>query len=262
MPSVCLSGGGVKGIAHLGVLDALNEEGISFEAFSGTSFGALIACALNKGISSDEIIKMTTEFSIYNLSGIAWKTSGIFDHKIVGQKLFEIFGDTRIEDLKNETWICYTNFDKGEPVYINKGLIVDSLLASMSIPGLFLPVKIDGFNCYDGGLTDNLPVTPLINSGKKQIVGLNCNPRLSKRQKNSIKDILERTFLLIVNGNVLPQTNKCDVYFELEPMADIKPLDFSSARDIYQSGYDYTKQHLEKFKTILPNNNEFRYISK
>ncbi|MCX2743968.1 patatin-like phospholipase family protein [Mangrovivirga sp. M17] len=252
MANFCLSGGGVKGIAHLGALKALQENGVKFESFSGTSFGALVACAVNFGLDYQDFLDRTKSFSLFDPKGIAWSKRGVLNHKKVMNVLKDTFGNTKLEDLNNETWICYTDFDEGRPVYVNKGPLVEALSATMSIPGMFLPVKINGKNCYDGGLTDNLPVTPLINSGKKPIVGLNCNPRKSTGEKTNIRDILERTFLLVVNGNVTPQTEKCDIYLELEPMANVRAIDFKSVDKAFNEGYQFTKDNIDKFETIIP----------
>ncbi len=155
-----LSGGGARGMAEIGVIRAIGELGIPIDAIGGTSAGSLIAGAVARGWSIDEVEAllrrgMVTESNPVDLT---LPISSIASGRRISERLKDAAGEVDIED----TWIDYfcvsTNLTKVGPMVHRRGRAWRAIRASMSIPGVFPPVAQDGDVLVDGGLVDNLPV--------------------------------------------------------------------------------------------------------
>jgi NTE family protein len=115
---------------------------------------------------------------------------------------------------------------------------------------LFAPVEIDGKIYVDGGIINNLPVEPLV-VNVDFIVGVHANPTNTQYRLTSIKSMIERTFHLAIGNNVKERIKYCDLFIEPPHLSQINIFEISKAREIYQIGYDYTLELLEKSKESL-----------
>ena len=159
--ALALGGGGAKGNAHLGVIRRLEKEGFHVRGVAGTSFGGLIAVLYALGYSPDKIEELfaaadQTQFyghlpndgpSLLGLAGVT--------------RLFEeTLGDATFADLKIPCVLTAVDLKSGNEVLLSKGRLVDSMLATIAIPGIFPPRYIDGLELVDGGTLDPVPVAP------------------------------------------------------------------------------------------------------
>jgi NTE family protein len=159
--TVALGGGGAKGNAHIGVLRQLEKEGFRVKAIAGTSFGGLVAIFYALGYSPDEIEEMfaavdQTQFyghapddgpSLVGLAGIT-------------RVLEETIGTRTFADLRIPCAVTAADLKSGNEVILSKGQLVDAILATIAIPGIFPPRIIDGLELVDGGTIDPVPVAP------------------------------------------------------------------------------------------------------
>jgi len=142
---LALSGGGARGIAHIGVLKALEENGIVPSALSGTSMGAIVAVAYGLGIGYDEMLHMITkEVKPLRLKDINIKEPGLFDLDRVKKALLKRAVADDFKALKIPVFVTVTNLNKGVYEIISKGALIDFTIASASIPVLFTPKVING----------------------------------------------------------------------------------------------------------------------
>ncbi|MCD5375271.1 patatin-like phospholipase family protein [Candidatus Gracilibacteria bacterium] len=156
--SLCLGGGGARGFIHIGVLRYLEEQGYEIEEISGNSMGAVIAGAHALGLTSSEIHDFVKEeFSVFKMIDFTLG-AGL----ISGNKIFECFkrlyGHSKIESTSIPLSIIATRLDDSKKVVFTDGKILDAVRASMSVPSIFTPHKIDGKSYVDGMLCSNLPV--------------------------------------------------------------------------------------------------------
>ncbi len=184
--SIALGSGGARGLAHIGILKTLREEGLQIEAISGTSMGAVIGAffAADKIDEAEEYyrsIKVTDV--IFNFDPI-FPTSGLINGKKVMQMLRDVIGDIYVFDTKIPFYPVATDLDSGEPVVLQDCKLWEAIRASISIPGLFKPFKINNRYYVDGGITNPVPVNVLKerHKGTKTIaVNLNLKPTDYKR---------------------------------------------------------------------------------
>jgi NTE family protein len=159
--SLVLGSGGVRGIAHIGVLQALEDHGIEPDFITGSSSGAIIGSLYAAGHDADTIQSLIKDFKAYKFIDFSNLGGGI----LKGQKA-EIFlrdqlGDKTFDDLNTPLVVNALNLNDETVEYLETGDVVEAVHASMAIPGVFQPVKRDGAYLLDAGHVNPLPVDPL-----------------------------------------------------------------------------------------------------
>ncbi len=157
--NLVLSGGGEKGIAHVALLEKLEDLQVKINAISATSAGALVGCMYASGMSFQEIIDFFTETPLFKYSWLNPLNSGFFKSEKYELYLKDHILET-FEGLPFPMYIAATNMEDGECHYFNSGTLIKPLIASCAVPGLFSPVEIEGKLYSDGGVMDNFPIFP------------------------------------------------------------------------------------------------------
>jgi NTE family protein len=241
-----LSGGGARGFAHLGVIQALNEAGIFPDVLCGTSAGAIVGALYADGYSPVDILKMTNSNSRLHYVRPAVSKDGLLRITGVIRILRNNLRAKIFEELKIPLFVTATDLNNGRVDYFSSGELLNAVVASASIPVLFKPVVIDNKNYVDGGVLDNLPIKPIENSCR-YIIGSFVNPTGYEENVSSLIHIAERTFLLSVSKEVLEKAKKFNLFIAPPELRNFKILDPEKAEDIFRVGYDATK---EKLKTV------------
>jgi NTE family protein len=190
--SIALGSGGARGLAHIGILRALEQSGeYTVSSIAGSSIGALVGGLYAAG-KMDDYAEWARELSlsdVWKLLDFSYSRVGLFKGDRLMDRLAELVGDTQIEDLSMPFSAVATDIHKREEVWIEQGSMFDAIQASIAIPGFFTPVKRDGRFLVDGGLLCPLPVTPLQhhNAEFKVVVSLNGNV-YEARQDESVPD--------------------------------------------------------------------------
>jgi len=251
---VALSGGGVRAYAHLGALKALNEAGIYPEAIAGVSAGALVGAFYADGYKPDEIVEILSENNFFRFFNLTFPKQGLLKITGLEKTLIENLNARKIEDLKMPFYIGATELNSGILRYFSEGKLIRTLIASACIPILFIPVEIDGKTYVDGGVMENLPVTPLQILCRK-IIGIHVNPNKEQNNFNNLLRIAERVFSIHAYREVSRNRKKCNIFIEPPGLESYSILDVSKGKEIYNLGYDYTKIMLEKLPPLqrIPN---------
>lgn len=236
-----LGGGGARGFAHLGVLQALGEKGIHPDVISGVSAGAIVGSLIAVGKSPIEVMQLMSNHKLFDFTSLIIPKKGLlgFD-KLEVFLQNELSADT-FEDLKIPFYAAVSNLSKGCVEYCNQGSLSQTVLASASIPILFSPIIMDGQYYVDGGLFDNMPVKPLLGKCEK-LIGVGISPVQEIEEFTNIIQIAARTFQLNDKSNTKKNIQKCDVYIEPSELCDFDLLDTSNAQKLFDIGYEYTKK--------------------
>ena len=172
---VALSGGAAKGLAHIGVLKALEEAGIKIDYIAGSSMGALIGAAYASGIPIDTLEKIAIDTDWKTAAKLfipGLSTSGLVDGKRVKQFLSTLYGDKNIEDLPIPFVATATDISNGKLFIINRGSLLEAVRASISIPIVFTPVKHKNIFLVDGGLVNPVPIDVVREMGADFIIAV------------------------------------------------------------------------------------------
>ena len=249
MIGIALSGGGARGISHLGVLKALEENGIQPDIISGTSAGSIVGAFYSASYSPDDILSILTKTKMLAIFKPAFSWKGLLSMDKLNSILQDNLPNT-FEELDRPLLIAATNLEAGRTTYFSNGELHTAILASCCLPVLFNPIEIDGVKYIDGGILNNIPVEALLKKAKK-IVAVGCNPIIEKTNFNSFKDVMERSSLLAINENTSQSKQLADLFIEPPALSNFSGFDLSKAKDIFETGYEYTSKNIANFAQKL-----------
>lgn len=241
---IALSGGGIRGMCHAGVLKALEEYGIKPDIIAGVSAGSIVGALYADGYSPDEIVGFFEHVEFRKMTKMRIPNGGFF-----GIESFEKFlaGKLRaktFEELKIPLRIVATNLDKGESVVFTSGNLLDAIIASSTFPVLFTPKVINGENYIDGGVFKNFPVSTIRDDCEK-VVGINASPLVADKYKMSVLNVAIRSYNFMFKANILHDKELCDFLIEPVDMANYETFDTEKSHEIYELGYQTAKEIIE-----------------
>ncbi|MBN1534412.1 MAG: patatin-like phospholipase family protein, partial [Spirochaetes bacterium] len=277
-----LSGGGAKGIAHVGVLKVLEEAGVKVDYIAGTSMGSIVGGFYAIGYDAKSLEKfaleepwdelLSDEMSLRNIPieekndeskyilSFALKGFGFELPKgvIKGQKLMTRLSILtlpyhQVQDF-NKLPIPFrcvaTDIETGEAVVFDRGFLPKALRASMSIPSALTPVEIDGRLLVDGGVVRNFPVSDVRAMGADIVIGVDVGAPLYKKEEiTSLAEILEQSISFLNDISTKQERKKCDILI----LPDIRGLgvtDFAKAKDIIKRGEDAARSVYPQLKKL------------
>ena len=202
-----LSGGFIKGFAHLGVIQALLEH----------------------DIKPDIIIPKVGLFALGEFIDF-------LKSNLKAQKL---------EDLKLPLIITATDLDHGRSMHFHKGNIAERVAASCCMPVLFTPVKIGNTHYVDGGLLMNLPVSTIRNECEK-VVAVNVSPLMAEKYKMNIVSIAMRSYHFMFRANTFPERDNCDLLIEPYNLEGYSNTELEKAEEIFEQGYNTASEVLDQ----------------
>ena len=244
-----LSGGGMRGISHLGVLKALEEEGWKIDQISGTSAGALLGALYSYGYSPDFILAEIVSTRFFKLLNPVLNGSGMLKMDKIALFLKKFIKEDSFEQLRIPLTVVATDIRKGTSKYFSSGELIVPLLCSSCVPVVFKPLQFNGNEYIDGGVLSNFPIKP-IQDKCDFIIGSDCNYIDDDFQKSGFKSIIERSLLLALNGNMKNSKKACNLLIDPPGIKQIGVFEFKKAKEIFTIGYNEAKKQLATFKKI------------
>ncbi|MCM8820580.1 MAG: patatin-like phospholipase family protein, partial [Candidatus Omnitrophica bacterium] len=292
-----LSGGGARGIAHIGVLKVLEELHIPVDMVVGTSMGAIVGGLYAAGLSPSEIEKkmlevdwddifsdnpkplkqpyrLRKEVSKY-MQGVEMGFSvdqiQIPKGVIAGQKLIIALNNILLPVLQVDNFdhlpipfrAVATDLVKGERVDISSGSLTKAIMASMAIPGIFAPVEIDDKILVDGGVVANLPIETARELGAERIIAVDVSsPLSSKEELKTLVDVTKQVLAIYGKRNHLYQLSllkENDILLTLK-LEGFSNTQFKKAKAIIKTGESFAIQEKERLLPIAVSEEEYREI--
>lgn len=239
--NVVLSGGGVKGVAHIAFLEKIKELGFTIGAISGCSSGALVGTLYAMGMSVPEMLTFFKSTPLFKISYISPMKRGIFDTMKYAE-VIKKYVPLTFEDLRIPLVIGATNLQKGRIEYFSTGDLRPPLLASCAVPALFSPVEIDGELYTDGGVMDNFPILPFVNSNTAVIGSYVCRPdEKSKKELNTIIKVTDHCNGLLLYAASQPKFKATD-HTVVFPIGKYNTFDTKQIDNIYKEAKTYLDQ--------------------
>ncbi|MBP7216932.1 MAG: patatin-like phospholipase family protein [Candidatus Omnitrophica bacterium] len=193
---LALGAGAAYGFCHIGVLRVLEEERIPVDVVAGSSIGAVIGALWAVGNTSKEILGICSEFKgphfIWNILDLTLPTLGFIKGKKLYNFLKRHLGSKTFRDVRMPLKIIASDVTHKETKIIDKGFLVDAIMASCSMPGVFMPFKLREEILFDGGVMHPVPTEPLLAMGVKKIIAVNVTPSQEDklRQCERIKEVM------------------------------------------------------------------------
>lgn len=245
---LALSGGGSRGISHLGFLQAFKEAGITFSMVTGTSAGAIIGLFHCYGYEPNEILHFIKSIKPLRYFRPAISKSGLIKMDAL-RPLFESYIEKDdFSALKIPLVVASTSVQEGKNVFFYEGEVIKPVMASAAVPVVFDPIEINGRYFIDGGILNNLPVEPLVGHVDR-ILGINSNPISGKYQLGNIKSLMERSLLMAINVNTYSKRALCDMFLEAPEMAEFGAFELSKADEMFEIGYNNGLKHIDNIKS-------------
>ena len=283
---LCLSGGGIKGVAHVGVIKALEEENIKIDCISGASSGSIVASMYAMGYNSNDMLKMFRRYG-KEITKINYKMffklifGLIFNRKICieglndGNKLSEIINNEAIKkniklisDIKVPLVIPSVNLYDGsiylfssvknnrkysdDIVVVNNIEVGKAVQASCSYPGIFCPTNFKDKKLVDGGIRENLPWKELKNSGADKIISVVFEEEKRPKKKVNILDCITGTMGIMMHELYNYEIEGIEYLLKINTK-DVWLLEIEKMEELYNLGYRTAKKEMDKIKKYLQN---------
>ena len=240
-----LSGGFIKGFAHLGVIQALLEHDIKPDIISGVSAGALAGVFYADGNDPYRVLDYFSGHKFQDLTKLVIPKVGLFALGEFIDFLKSNLKAQKLEDLKLPLIITATEQDHGRSMHLHKGNIAERVAASCCMPVLFTPVKIGNTHYVDGGLLMNLPVSTIRNECEK-VVAVNVSPLMAEKYKMNIVSIAMRSYHFMFRANTFPERDNCDLLIEPYNLVSYSNTELEKAEEIFEQGYNTASEVLDQ----------------
>lgn len=244
-----LSGGGARGVSHLGAVKALAEHGIRPHLISGTSAGAIAGGLLAYGYSPDEVLDIIMQTNFVRYLRPSFGGSGLIRLDRLEGMYRKHIPENTFECLKTPLLVTATDVHAGETVCFREGELARPVLASCSLPGLFEPVYYQGRFLVDGGVLNNMPVEPL-EGHVDYIIGIHCNPFMQRCPPRNVREVITRSIILAVHTKNRDRFSKCDLLIEPPQLCDFSLYNLRKARELFKIGYDHAHQVLREVSVL------------
>ncbi|MEM8525851.1 MAG: patatin-like phospholipase family protein [Bacteroidota bacterium] len=277
-----LSGGGALGIAHVGVIEYLEELGIKVDLVGGTSMGGIAGGFYAMGYDIDQLkaialeqdwdyllsneferkkapLRLKNERDRYMLTlRREDRTVYLSDALVDGINIYQVFKKlcapvrhiNDFSELPIPFYCVAVDLKSGEPVILEKGSLADALLATMAIPGLFQPVIIDDYLLVDGGVLNNFPVNEMREKGADKVIGVKLIDRNYGQGGKGLSNILSKTYDVVIQNARSLYEGDCDLCIEVD-VTGFSVSDFDKADSLIARGYEAAmkmKDELLKYK--------------
>jgi len=243
---LALSGGGARGLAHIGVLEVFLEAGLDFQVVAGTSMGAIVGALFAAGRTPGEMLEMARKTPWLALLGLSPR-EGLFSRRKLRDFLAEHL-PPRFEDLKRPLGVTAVDVATGRLVFLTQGELPSAVLASAAYPGLLAPVEREGRLLFDGGVLDNLPVDGARLLGASEVYAVDVTP------ERAAAEVPKNLLALARRAVDLMQLHLTSVRLALyAPEVYVRPAlqgvgieDFRRLEEIVEAGREAARKILDK----------------
>lgn len=240
-----LGGGGARGFAHLGVIQALYEAGLKPDIISGTSAGSLIGAMIACGHTPEECLQFFTGKKILQFARPTMSKKGIMTMAGMEEHLAKFLTAKTFEELTTPLVITASDINNAVPIHFEHGELLPCVIASCSIPVVFTPKEIKKIDYVDGGVFMNLPVRPIRKRCEK-IIAVEINSIDTSEKITNMLGMAIRSFHLGLDRNTDIDRSMSDIFIAPENLAKYSMFDLDHVHEIYTEGYEVAKRILKK----------------
>jgi NTE family protein len=249
---LALSSGIAKSVAHVGVIRALQENGIGIDYLSGTSGGAIVAALYAGGKSISEMERIAERMQWWKLAGLTLSKLGFLSGDKIAELIIKEIGDVDFKDLNIPTAIVAADLTGGVRKVFKEGRVAVACQASSSIPQIFHPVELKGHSLVDGALVEHLPVETLHTFGKMFSIGVDLG-KSSAEQRKKPKHIIE--IIMQVTGFVSQYNSRASQkmadFLICPDLSEYNPFALQKAGEMMEIGYRETIKQMDSLAKAL-----------
>ena len=253
---LALGGGAARGLAHIGVLEVLEKEGIPIDMIAGTSMGAIIGGVYAKTGNAKAMKPVAISFGFRKMryfSDFTIPRTGIIKGRRIEDELKTVIGaNTEFHDLRIPFSCVAVDIDNGEEVVIKEGKVWEAMRASSSIPVIFTLAKWQGRNLVDGGLINPVPTKTVRDMGADFVISVNVLPykAVGDNREPSIFSIMLKAFYILDSKFIETSLSAADAVIEPD-VVHIAFTDFQRAEECIEAGVSAAKKLVPQIKKQL-----------
>ena len=252
---LALGSGGSRGVAHIGFLKALEEEGVYPDYITGTSMGALVGAAYAAGVDSDTLKDIVLNLSLLDFISLSGRRGGVSGTKKVRELLIKYLGDITFADLKIP-FKCYAvDMISQKLIEFSEGSVIDAAIASATLPVVFHPYHKNGMRLIDGGVLERVPAEQVKAMGAEIVVAVDVlgQRQCSEECPNVVRILLEMIDIMDNYRTVQRrEENKDIIDFWIEPdLGNMSQYEMKQIEFAYEMGYETGKVHAADIKKAL-----------
>ncbi|ADL12526.1 patatin-like phospholipase family protein [Acetohalobium arabaticum] len=247
---LALGAGAAKGIAHIGVLQVLKEADINIDYLAGTSIGSMIGGFYAAGLDLKWIERIAYQINWDLLTDFTVPRQGLIAGKKVKAFVQLLTKSKRFSDLDIPFAAVATDIEKGEEVILQDGLVADAIRASTSIPGVYVPYRIDNRLLVDGAILNRIPVNVVQNLGADVIIGVDVGFDFQENKVNNIFDVILTSIRIMEQEVFDKRIIEADVLIRPE-VGYIAPQDLDRAEEAVAAGIEAAQKALPQIKESI-----------
>ncbi|MDH2887422.1 patatin-like phospholipase family protein [Bacillus cytotoxicus] len=247
---LALGSGGAKGFAHVGIIKILRESNIPIDMIAGSSMGALIGTFYATNCNVERLYRMASVFKRKYYLDFTVPKMGFISGKRVKDMIKMFTYNKKMEELEIPTAVVATDILKGEKVVFTKGSIADAVRASISVPGVFVPEKIDGRLLVDGGVIDRIPVSVVKDLGADIVIAVDVSPIKVNGEINSIYDVIMQSIEIMQYELVVNRQTASDLMMR-PTVEQFSSRAFTNIEEIIRVGEEEAKKHIQDIHLLI-----------
>ncbi len=247
---LALSGGSVRGAAHLGVLEVLEREGIRPDCVAGTSAGSVVGAVYCAGLDLDEIKQLALHLHWKKLGRVTRPRLGFLDGQRLEQYLDETIGHLQFEELEIPLAAVAVDIVRGELVVLKEGPVAPAVRASCALPGVFTPVERGAQILVDGGVLNNLPVSVVREMGADYVIAVDLLPSTiwGARPRNLFEMFYLSFYTLLRAAHSEASEADCLI---VPAIGQLNWVDLSQVEVLIEKGHEAAEAKIEQIKQDL-----------
>lgn len=249
---IALGSGGARGLAHIGVLKVMQEHQIPIDCISGSSMGSIIASLYANGNDLNMVEKLAVSLKRKHWTDLIVPKLGFIEGEKVKEIIRLLTHGKNIEDLEIPLGIVAVDIEEGEKVIFTEGSVADAVRASISIPGIFVPERINGKLFVDGGVLERVPIPTIQKMGADIIIAVDVGLYDAKMKVNTIFDVLSQTIDIMERENYHHQIIEADCIIRPE-VGHYGTLAFRNMQEIIDAGTKAANESISEIKQIINN---------
>ncbi|GIN74390.1 esterase [Bacillus sp. J14TS2] len=252
MPKIglALGSGGARGFAHLGVLKILQEHSIPIDMIAGSSMGALVGCFYAFGHDLEQLTKLSVAFKRNHYLDFTIPKMGFIEGKRIENLIHLFMHGKNLEELNIPVKVITTDLQTGKKVEFSKGNIARIVRASIAIPGIFTPVKINGRLLVDGGVVDKIPISAVRKMGADIVLASDVTIVNKKAEITTVYDVIMQSLDIMQTEIGTVRESESDLM--LRPnVEEFSARSFKNIEEIIKRGEKETLRQLPKIKQII-----------
>ncbi|MDA8352675.1 MAG: patatin-like phospholipase family protein [Firmicutes bacterium] len=247
---LALGSGGARGLAHIGVLKVLKQEGIPVDCIAGSSIGSLVGAVYAAGADLEQIENLAIHLKRNVWLDLTVPRRGFVTGEKVRELVWLLTKGKRLEELNIPTAVVATDLIRGERVVFQSGPADLAIRASISIPGIFEPVQWEGLTLVDGGVIDRIPITVVEEMGADIVIAVDVVPRTTSVRIQNIFDVITQT-LGVMEREILNQRLLAADILIHPDLTEISPTAFTRVAESIRRGEEAARTQVERIKRLI-----------